>query len=124
MVVTKYRRDVLSEPAIGNLRRIFAKLYRDVEAELIACDGEDDHLHLWCIRCEDRPVHAVNSRKGVSSRLLRDSRRENHRALPQGRFVASYFAGTLWRRTALCDRRICQIPAASGKRPLSLSSPA
>ncbi|WP_203226186.1 transposase [Rhizobium gallicum] len=49
-------RDVLSVPAIRHLRRIFAKLCRDFGAELIECDGEDDHLHLWCIRCEDRPV--------------------------------------------------------------------
>lgn len=46
VLVTKYRRDVLSEPAIRHLRRIFAKLCRDFEAELIECDGEDDHLHL------------------------------------------------------------------------------
>ena len=36
--VTKYRRDVLSEPAIRDLRHIFAKVCRDFEAELIECD--------------------------------------------------------------------------------------
>nr|WP_275593248.1 transposase [Rhizobium gallicum] len=44
--VTKYRRDVRSEPAIRDLRRIFAKLCRDFEAELIECDGEDDQVPL------------------------------------------------------------------------------
>ncbi|ULJ74007.1 IS200/IS605 family transposase [Rhizobium gallicum] len=75
--VTKYRHDVLSEPAIRDLRRIFAKLCRDFEAELIECDGEDDHVHL---RVHYPPKIAlsklVNSRNGVSSRRLRESRRE------------------------------------------------
>ena len=44
--VTKYRRDVLSEPAIRDLRHIFTKICRNYEAELIECDGEDDHVHL------------------------------------------------------------------------------
>ncbi|WP_203226236.1 transposase [Rhizobium gallicum] len=97
--VTKYRRDVLSEPAIGDLRRIFAKLCRDVEAELIACDGEDDHLHLWCIPCDDRLSKLVNSRQGVTSRLLRDSRRENHRGTTARTFKSN--PSGKWQKAAL-----------------------
>ncbi|WFU88190.1 IS200/IS605 family transposase [Rhizobium sp. CC1099] len=86
--VTKYRRDVLSEPAIRHLRRIFAKLCRDFEAELIECDGEDDHVHL---RVHDPPKIAlsklVNSRKGVSSRRRRESRPE---------ITGRYHNGVLW----------------------------
>src|SRR5215207_1654152 len=44
--VTKYRRDVLPALAIRDLSGIFAKVCRDVEAELVECSGEDDHVHL------------------------------------------------------------------------------
>jgi putative transposase len=44
--VTKYRRDVLSELAIADLSRIFAKVCADFAAELVSCDGADDHVHL------------------------------------------------------------------------------
>ena len=70
--ITKYRRDVLSELAIQDLQHIFAKVCDDFEAQLIQCDGENNHVHLL--------VHyppkvclskRVNSLKGVSSRQLR-----------------------------------------------------
>jgi putative transposase len=99
--VTKYRRDVLSEPAIGHLRRIFAKLCRDFEAELIACDGEDDHLHSGAIPCEDRPVEAGEQ---PQRRIQPTSARRppgNHRRYHNGvLWSPSCFAGKLWRRTA------------------------
>ncbi|WP_417255137.1 IS200/IS605 family transposase [Celeribacter sp.] len=86
--VTKYRRYVLSKPAIRDLRQIFAKVCRDFEAELIACDGEDDHVHLLV---HYPPKFAlsrlINSLKGVSSRLLRETRPEISRR---------YHKGTLW----------------------------
>jgi putative transposase len=44
--VTEYRRGVLSEPAIRDLRAIFAKVSADFGAELIECNGLDDHVHL------------------------------------------------------------------------------
>jgi putative transposase len=64
--VTKYRRDVLSEPAIRDLRHIFAKVCRDFEAELIECDGEDDHVHLLVHYPPKVALsRLVNSLKGV-----------------------------------------------------------
>lgn len=75
--VKKYRRDVLSEPAVGDLRHIFAKVCADFKAELIDCDGEGDHVQL--------PAHSspkvalsrlINTLKGVSSRLLRETHPE------------------------------------------------
>ncbi|WP_420882160.1 IS200/IS605 family transposase [Rhizobium gallicum] len=111
--VTKYRRDVRSEPAIRDLRRIFAKLCRDFEAELIECDGEDDHVPLLVhYPLKIALSKLVNSRKGVSSRRLRESRPE---------ITGRYYKGVLWSpssfaaSTALGDRRICQIPAGSGQ---------
>jgi putative transposase len=86
--VTKYRRDVLSELAIRDLRRIFAKVCRDFESELIECDGEDDHIHLLVHYPPKVALSKlVNSLKGVSSRLLRENRPE---------ITGRYHKGVLW----------------------------
>lgn len=75
--VTKYRRDVLSEPAVRDLASIFAKVCKDFEAELIECNGEDDHVHLLVVYPPKVALSKlVNSLKGVSSRLLREQRPE------------------------------------------------
>ncbi len=75
--VTKYRRDALSELAIRDLTRIFAKVCRDFEADLIECNGEDDHVHLLIVYPPKVALSKlVNSLKGVSSRLLREWRPE------------------------------------------------
>lgn len=86
--VTKYRRDVLSEPAISDLAAIFGDICRRFEATLVECSGEDDHVHLLV---EYPPKVAlsklVNSLKGVSSRLVREMRPE---------ITGRYFKGMLW----------------------------
>jgi putative transposase len=94
--VTKYRRDVLSELAIRDLRAIFTKVCKDFEAVLVECDGEDDHVHLLV---EYPPKVAlsklVNSLKGVSSRLLREWRPEVHiRRRDAALWSPSYFVGS------------------------------
>lgn len=72
VLVTKYRRSVLSERAIEFMRPVMAEVCRDFESELIAFDGEDDHVHLLVSYPPKVPISAlVNSLKGVSSRLLR-----------------------------------------------------
>src|SRR6516165_6086778 len=85
--VTKYRRDALSGLAIRDLVRIFAKVCRDFEAELIECNGEDDHVLLLVYPPKVALSKLVNSLKGVSSRLLREWRPE-----VRGR----YTNGVLW----------------------------
>lgn len=86
--VTKYRRDVLPELAVSDLRNIFAKVCRDFGAELIECDGEDDHVHLLVhYPPKVAPSRLVNSLKGVSSRLLRENRPE---------ITGRYHKGVLW----------------------------
>lgn len=86
--LTKYRRDVLSELAIADLSRIFAKVCADFAAELVCCDGEDDHVHLLVNYPPTvQLTKLVNSLKGVSSRLLREARPE-----VSGR----YHKGVLW----------------------------
>jgi REP-associated tyrosine transposase len=86
--VTKYRRKVLDEAATETLRSIFSRICADFGAELRACDGEDDHVHLLV---EYPPKVAipilVNSLKGVSSRLLRQQRPD---------IVRRYWKGVLW----------------------------
>lgn len=86
--VTKYRRDALSEIAVRDLRAIFAKVCKDFEAELIECNGEDDHVHMLIVYPPKVALSKlVNSLKGVSSRLLREWRPE-----VRGR----YNGGVLW----------------------------
>jgi putative transposase len=79
---TKYRRGVLDDAAIG------AKVCTDFGADLRACDGEDDHVHLLL---EYPPKvdlsRLVNSLKGVSSRLLRQQRPD---------IARRYWKGVLW----------------------------
>lgn len=86
--VTKYRRDVLSDLAIRDLAAIFAKVCSDFEAELVECNGEDDHVHLLVnYPPKVQLSKLVNSLKGVSSRRLREIRPE-----VSGR----YYKGVLW----------------------------
>ena len=86
--VAKYRRQVFDGAAIEELRGIFTKVCADFDAELRACDGEDDHVHLLI---EYPPKVAistlVNSLKGVSSRLLRQRRPD---------IARRYWKGVLW----------------------------
>ncbi|MGF3025831.1 IS200/IS605 family transposase [Methylobacterium aquaticum] len=94
--ITKYRRDVLSALAIRDLTAIFAKVCGDFGAELVACSGEDDHVHLLVT---DPPKVSlstlVNSLKGVSSRKLRDMRPEITGRCHQGvLWSPSYFVAS------------------------------
>ncbi len=73
--VTKYRRKVFDDKALAWLQVHFAKVCATMGAQLIACDGEADHVHLLI---EYPPKHSVsvlvNALKGTSSRLLRTER--------------------------------------------------
>lgn len=87
--VTKYRRHVFDGDAIETLQGVFAKVCTDFGADLRACDGEDDHVHLLVEYHPPRfAVSAlVNSLKGVSSRLLRKHRPD---------IAKRYWRGVLW----------------------------
>lgn len=94
--VTKYRRKVLSIPAIQDLRSIFAEICAKHEANLVECDGEDDHVHLL-IHYPPKVALSklINHLKGTSSRYLRKDRPEisgcySNRVL----WSPSYFAGS------------------------------
>ena len=70
--LTKYRRGVFTKAVLNELREIFSDVCTDFEAELVECDGEDDHVYLLVNYPPKVAVSAlVNSLKGVSSRMIR-----------------------------------------------------
>lgn len=93
---TKYRRKVLSIPAIQDLRSIFAEICTKHEANLIECDGEDDHVDLL-IHYPPKVALSklINNLKGTSSRYLREDRPEISGYYRKGvLWSPSYFAGS------------------------------
>jgi putative transposase len=85
---TKYRRKLFDASALEWLqqhaRRVFAKMH----CQLLACDGEADHLHLLVEYPPKLSVSVmVNAFKGTSSRLLRQARPG---------IAAQYRDGVLW----------------------------
>ena len=93
--VTHYRRGLLDQDATARLRESFEKVAQDFGATLVACDGEDDHVHLLV----EYPPTAqlskiVNSLKGVGSRLLMRDRADIRRRCPKGLWSPSYFAAS------------------------------
>jgi len=86
--ITKYRRKVFDGDALQRLRAIFQKVCRDFAAQLVAMDGEDNHVHLLLNYPPKHSVSSlVNSLKGVSSRLLRQDRPD---------LAQRYWKGVLW----------------------------
>ncbi|TCU14412.1 transposase IS200 family protein [Rhizobium sullae] len=92
-------RDVLSERAVAELSRIFAKVCSDFDAELVSCDGEDDHVHLLVNYPPTVQLSKlVNSLKGVSSRLLRQARPDVAGRYFKGRVVVAVIFRRVMRR--------------------------
>jgi putative transposase len=94
--VAKYRRRVFDAQAIHLLRGIFADVCSDAHATLVEMDGEDDHVHLLVQYPPKVAVSSlVNSLKGVSSRLLRQQRRDIPKHYWKGVLCSpSYFASS------------------------------
>ena len=82
VLVTKYRRGVLTGKHLTTLGEVFASVGADLGAELVELDAEDDHVHLLVASPPQVAVaRLVHSRKGVSARRLRQrSRVRTHRA--------------------------------------------
>ena len=86
--VTKYRKDIFNANILQSLKAIFQKVCAANSTELVEFDGEQDHVHLLLHYPPKMSVaKIVNSLKGVSSRLLRQSHPEIEDA---------YFKGVLW----------------------------
>jgi putative transposase len=63
---------VFTKEVLDDLRTVFASVCTDFEAERVAFDGEDDHVHRLVHYPPKVSVSAlVNSLKGVSSRMIR-----------------------------------------------------
>lgn len=86
--VTKYRRKVFDDAAIGWMQAHCAKVCATMGAQLLALDGEHDHVHLLIEYPPKLSVSVmVNALKGTSSRLLRRDRPD---------IAARYWQGVLW----------------------------
>ncbi len=86
--IAKCRRHLFDEGALNLLRNQFAKVCDMQSARLIACDGEDDHVHLLVEYPPTLSVSTlVNALKGSSSRVLRRERED---------IAERYFKGVLW----------------------------
>ncbi|MFL6219127.1 MAG: IS200/IS605 family transposase [Actinomycetes bacterium] len=81
VLVTKFRRGVLTGQHLGTLGEVFASVCADFGAELVELDAEADHVHLLVASPPQVTVaRLVNSLKGVSARRLRQrSRVRTHR---------------------------------------------
>ena len=72
VLVTKYRKRVLTGAMIEHARGLLADLCRAWEGALLECSGEADHLHaLIDVPPKVRPSDLVNNLKTVLSRQLR-----------------------------------------------------
>jgi putative transposase len=86
--VTKYRRKVLDVAAIVWMQTHCANVCERMGAQLLALDGEPDHIHLLVEYPPKLAVSAlVNALKGTSSRVLRRLRPD---------LARRYWKGVLW----------------------------
>lgn len=94
--VTKYRRKVLNQKILIDMKNIFEKIATEHQVILKEFNGEEDHVHML-IHYPPKVSIAklVNSLKGVSSRRLRQNWPELEKKYFQGvLWSPSYFAGS------------------------------
>jgi len=73
VLVTKYRKKVLTGAMLDRASAILSGLCEAWGGRLLACSGEDDHLHaLLDLPPKVRPADIINNLKTVTSRRLRD----------------------------------------------------
>jgi putative transposase len=102
--VTKYRRKIFDDTAIKWLQGHFAKVCTTLGCQLLACDGERDHIHLMVEYPPKLSISVlVNALKGTSSRLLRQERPD---------IAHRYWKGILWSPSYFA--------ASAGGAPLAL----
>lgn len=95
--VTKYRKKVFDIDAIDRLHRMFRVVCADFEADLIEFNGEPDHVHLLINYSPKYSLSSiVNSLKGVSSRRLKQERKDLQKNFYNGALWSpSYFVGSV-----------------------------
>lgn len=94
--VTKYRRKVLDQKILSDMKHIFETIGKEHQVEIKEFNGEEDHIHML-INYPPKVSLArlVNSLKGVSSRRLRQNWPELEKRYYKGvLWSPSYFAGS------------------------------
>ena len=72
VLVTKYRRKVITKAMMSRLEEIFSRLLTQWDCELIEFNGEADHVHLLIsTNPKAQTSKLVNNLKTVTSRLIR-----------------------------------------------------
>jgi putative transposase len=94
--VTKYRRKVFNKAMLGFLQSLFQDICHHFEANLIECEGKQDHVHLLIHYPPKVAISKlVNTLKGVSSRKLRTEFKDIEKNYWKGMLWSpSYFAGS------------------------------
>ncbi|NJM74383.1 MAG: IS200/IS605 family transposase [Scytonema sp. RU_4_4] len=71
--VTKYRRKVLTQSMIEDVKEIFERVLENSNSLLEECNGEPDHVHLLISLHPDNNISdLIASLKSASSRILRE----------------------------------------------------
>ena len=71
--VTKYRRKVLNQPMIEDMKEVFNRVLSANKSSLEECNGEPDHVHLLISLHPDNNISdLIASLKSSSSRILRE----------------------------------------------------
>lgn len=71
--VTKYRRKVLTERMIADMKQVFDRVLTANNSLLEECNGEPDHVHLLIdIHPDNNISDLISSLKSASSRILRE----------------------------------------------------
>jgi putative transposase len=103
--VTKYRRDVLTEPMLKRIEELMKETCEQMECELIEFNGEDDHVHLMVSVHPKVPVSSlVGKLKGKSAYFLRQEFAREVKKKALGRtFLESFVLHSLLRRSTPRD---------------------
>lgn len=71
--VTKYRRKVLTDPMLQDMKEVFERVLSANNSKLEDCNGEPDHVHLLVDLHPDNNISdLIASMKSASSRILRE----------------------------------------------------
>jgi len=71
--VTKYRRKVLTQEMLKDMKNIFERVLNANKSKLEDCNGESDHVHLLIDLHPDNNISSlIASLKSASSRVLRE----------------------------------------------------
>ena len=83
--VSKYRRKIFTAQILTELKVIFETVCCQLEASLIAFDGEEDHVHLLVLYPPLLAIAELVFRlKGVSSRIIRSRQYPSQGLFVQG----------------------------------------